>query len=66
MTFVDAMRQAAVTAGQGLMRDRTRLGELQVHDKLGPADVFTEADLAAERAVRDILMRAQPDLRIPR
>jgi myo-inositol-1(or 4)-monophosphatase len=58
--FLDIMREAAVAAGEGLIRNRARLDELTVHDKLGPADVFTEADVAAEQTVREILMRAQP------
>lgn len=54
------MRRAAIAAGNGLNRDRQRLGELAVHNKLGPADVFSEADLAAEATIRDVLMRASP------
>lgn len=55
------MLEAARAAGSGLIADRARIASLDVHDKLGPADVFTEADLNAEATVREILGGAQPD-----
>ena len=55
------MIDAAKRAGDGLVTDQARLSTLTVHDKLGPSDVFSEADLRAEETVRDALMGARPD-----
>jgi myo-inositol-1(or 4)-monophosphatase len=55
-----AMIDAAKRAGEGLMVDRARLSTLTVHDKLGPSDVFSEADLRAEETVRNALMALRP------
>ena len=59
-SYLPVMLEAARAAGAGLIRDRARIASLDVHDKLGPADVFTEADLNAEQAVRDLLCGAHP------
>jgi myo-inositol-1(or 4)-monophosphatase len=55
------MIDAAKRAGEGLIIDQARLSTLTIHDKLGPSDVFSEADLRAEEIVRGALMGARPD-----
>jgi len=55
------MIAAAKCAGDGLIADQARLSTLTVHDKLGPSDVFSEADLRAEEIVRTALMDARPE-----
>lgn len=61
MSFLDVMKRAATAAGEGLLRDRSRIAELTPQSKLGPADLFTEADVNAETTVRDILAEAAPE-----
>lgn len=56
-TMIDAGKRA----GEGLMLDQARLSTLTVRDKLGPSDVFSEADLRAEEVVRNALLDARPD-----
>jgi myo-inositol-1(or 4)-monophosphatase len=55
------MINAAKRAGDGLITDQVRLSTLTVQDKLGPSDVFSEADLRAEDLVRTVLTDARPD-----
>lgn len=59
--LIEAMLDAALTAGEGLKRDFANLANLQVRHKQGLDDMFTEADLRAERTVLDILSAYQPD-----
>lgn len=59
--LISAMIAAARKAGAGLLSDRERIAALTVHSKAGVADMFTEADLAAEATVRDMLMKQAPD-----
>lgn len=60
MSLLKAMKAAAAAAGESLMNDRTRIDQLSRHSKLGLADVFTEADTAAENIVRQVLSDAAP------
>jgi myo-inositol-1(or 4)-monophosphatase len=57
--LLDAMIGAARAAGEGLMEDRARLGELRVRDK-GVGDFVSPADLRAEETVRGMLSRFAP------
>ncbi|MBA2921267.1 inositol monophosphatase [Sphingomonas sp. MAH-20] len=59
--LIAAMIDAARVAGAGLVADQTRILSLNVQSKLGPADMFSEADLRAEATVRDALMTFRPD-----
>ena len=59
--LVEAMLDAALTAGEGLKRDFANLANLQIRHKQGLDDMFTEADLRAEQTVREILSAHQPD-----
>jgi myo-inositol-1(or 4)-monophosphatase len=59
--LIAAMIDAAQLAGAGLLADQARLLSLTVQSKLGPADMFSEADLRAEAAVRDALMAFCPE-----
>ncbi len=53
--------QAARVAGE-LLRERFALGEQQeVASKSTPTDLVSEADLAAERTIRELLARLRPD-----
>src|SRR5690606_23576928 len=54
-----AMIEAARTAGQGLLEDRSRLGSLSVSDK-GAGDFVSPADLRAEDTIRSILPKCAP------
>ena len=45
--LIAAMIDAARVAGAGLVADQARLLSLNVQSKLGPADMFSEADLRA-------------------
>jgi myo-inositol-1(or 4)-monophosphatase len=57
--LLDIATEAARTAGALLVE---RFGtELVVTTKSTPTDVVSEADLAAERAIRDVLRRRTPD-----
>ena len=55
------MIAAARSAGQGLLDDQARIGSLTVQNKLGVADMFSEADLRAEATVKAALMAFAPD-----
>lgn len=54
------MAVAAAEAAGSIIRD-ARQGALHVHHK-GAIDLVTQVDLAAERAIRDILERCTPDI----
>jgi myo-inositol-1(or 4)-monophosphatase len=58
--LIAAMIDAARAAGAGLVADQARLLSLNVQSKLGPADMFSEADLRAEASVREALMTFRP------
>lgn len=55
--FLEVARRAARAGGQEL---RNWQGRFAVREK-GPADLVTEADLAAQKAVRETLLSAFPD-----
>lgn len=57
---ISTMLAAAQAAATGLLADRAQIASLHVQSKLGVADMFSEADLRAEEAVRSALMGAQP------
>jgi myo-inositol-1(or 4)-monophosphatase len=57
---ISAMIAAARDAGEGLIADQGRIASLTVHNKLGAADMFTEADLRAEETVKAALMAFAP------
>jgi myo-inositol-1(or 4)-monophosphatase len=59
--LVARMIEAAFAAGEGLKRDFADIARLQIRHKQGLDDMFTEADLRAERTVRDILSSYRPD-----
>jgi myo-inositol-1(or 4)-monophosphatase len=59
--LITKMLEAAIAAGEGLMRDFADIARLQIRHKQGVDDMFTEADLRAERTVRDILSAYRPD-----
>jgi myo-inositol-1(or 4)-monophosphatase len=55
-----AMVEAALAAGEGLLRRFGELGQLSVRTKNGPADLVSIADEEAERSVRETLAKARP------
>ncbi len=57
--LLNVMVQAAVKAGKSLSRDFGEVQNLQVSVK-GPSDFVSQADLKAEKIVRDELMKARP------
>jgi myo-inositol-1(or 4)-monophosphatase len=61
----DALLEVAVDAARtagGLLAERVLRGaERQVSAKSTPTDLVSEADLAAERAIRELLARRRPD-----
>lgn len=50
----------AVGAAADLLRDRFGAGDLRITTKGSPADVVTDADLASERVVREVLLTERP------
>jgi myo-inositol-1(or 4)-monophosphatase len=58
--LVNVMAQAAKKAARGLVRDFGEVEQLQVSRK-GPADFVSNADLKAERVLRQELSKARPD-----
>jgi myo-inositol-1(or 4)-monophosphatase len=54
------MVETAKQAGQGLMRDFASVDALDIRQKNGPSDFFSEADLRSEKLVRETLSRAYP------
>ncbi|AYD02119.1 inositol monophosphatase family protein [Neorhizobium sp. NCHU2750] len=57
--LLNVMVQAALKAGKSLTRDFGEVQNLQVSVK-GPSDFVSQADLKAEKIVRDELMKARP------
>ena len=58
--LITVMERAARRAARGLLRDFGEVEQLQVSRK-GPADFVSQADLKAERALREELERARPE-----
>lgn len=58
--LMNVMERAARKAGRGLMRDFGEVEQLQVSTK-GPADFVSNADLGAEKVLREELSRGRPD-----
>jgi myo-inositol-1(or 4)-monophosphatase len=59
--LIEVMVAAALAAGEGLKADFAAIAGLHVHHKAGIDDKFTEADLRAERTVRDMLASYRSD-----
>src|SRR3546814_19499193 len=57
--LLNVMVQAALKAGKSLSRDFGEVQNLQVSVK-GPSDFVSQADLTAEKIVRDELLKARP------
>ncbi|MDR6816964.1 myo-inositol-1(or 4)-monophosphatase [Neorhizobium sp. 2083] len=57
--LLNVMVQAALKAGKSLSRDFGEVQNLQVSVK-GPGDFVSQADMKAEKIVRDELMKARP------
>lgn len=57
--LLNVMVQAALKAGKSLSRDFGEVQNLQVSVK-GPSDFVSQADLKAEKIVRDELLKARP------
>src|SRR3546814_13819312 len=57
--LLNVMVQAALKAGKSLARDCCEVQNLQVSVK-GPSDFVSQADLKAEKIVRDELLKARP------
>lgn len=57
---INCMIKAAEKAAKKLVRDFGEVEQLQVSQK-GPADFVSNADLAAERTIREELARARPE-----
>lgn len=57
--LLNVMVQAAIKAGKSLSRDFGEVQNLQVSVK-GPSDFVSQADLKAEKIVREELMKARP------
>ncbi|MCK6451295.1 MAG: inositol monophosphatase [Alphaproteobacteria bacterium] len=58
--LITVMTRAARRAARGLLRDFGEVEQLQVSRK-GPADFVSQADLKAERTLREELERARPE-----
>jgi myo-inositol-1(or 4)-monophosphatase len=58
--LINVMVRAAEKAAKSLVRDFGEVEQLQVSRK-GPADFVSSADLAAEKAIREELVKARPD-----
>jgi myo-inositol-1(or 4)-monophosphatase len=59
--LLEVAREAAEAAARSAMAWRARAAELRVEEKAGPADLVSQADRDAERAVRTVLARTRPD-----
>ena len=57
--LINVMAGAALTAARGLIRDFGEVEQLQVSVK-GPGDFVTQADIKAEKVLRQELSRARP------
>jgi myo-inositol-1(or 4)-monophosphatase len=59
---LEAIAEQAARAAGELLRERFRTGgERATGSKSTPTDLVSEADLAAERAIRDVIASARPD-----
>ncbi len=58
--LINVMVRAAEKAAKTLVRDFGEVEQLQVSRK-GPADFVSSADIAAEKAIREELVKARPD-----
>ena len=58
--LIEVMIAAALRAGEGLKEDFAAIAGLHIHHKAGLDDMFTEADLRAERTVREMLAIYRP------
>ena len=56
---INVMIQAALKAARGLVRDFGEIGNLQVSKK-GPADFVSNADLKADKTLREELTKSRP------
>ncbi len=59
--LIEVMIAAALQAGEGLIEDSKKIADLRIQHKAGLDDMFSEADLRAERTVRDMLGQYRPD-----
>lgn len=59
--LLDVAREAAQAAARTALAWRVRAADLRVEEKAGPADLVSQADRDAERAVREVLARRRPD-----
>ena len=57
---LQAMIDAARAAGEGLAHDFADLASLEISHKASAADPVSQADLRAERTIREALARAEP------
>ena len=57
---LNGMVDAAMAAGEGLLRRYAQLSELEVQTKAGPTDLVSIADQEAENTVRTLLAVARP------
>lgn len=55
-----ALGERAVGAAADVLRDRFGASDLRISTKSSPADVVTDADLASERVVRDVVLSHRP------
>ncbi|PWC53777.1 inositol monophosphatase family protein [Azospirillum sp. TSO22-1] len=58
--LINVMARAAEKAGRALVRDFGEVEQLQVSRK-GPSDFVSNADMKAEKTLRDELQKARPD-----
>lgn len=58
---INVMIQAALKAARGLVRDFGEIGNLQISKK-GPADFVSNADLKADKTLREELTKARPKI----
>jgi myo-inositol-1(or 4)-monophosphatase len=54
-------RRAAQAGARVAMEWRQRAGQLRIEEKVGPADLVSQADRDAERAIRAVLAELRPD-----
>ena len=59
--LIETMISAALRAGEGLIEDSAAIADLRIQHKAGLDDMFSEADLRAERTVREMLAQYRPD-----
>ena len=59
--LAELAQEAARTAGELLLERAAAGAELEVSSKSTPTDLVSEADLASERAIRELLRQQRPD-----